>query len=116
MASRAKEAALPLPGDKKCLLPVGFIRVHSFSRALMARSGRNIGYVVDNLPSNRETCGTRLSVPTSSSFTPQASHTRKPCRNIGTNRQRSRASLRVSFVASINRSTSRLVRCFRSMP
>ena len=59
---------------------------------------------------NLATCKTRLSVPTWSSFMRHASDTRKPCRNIRNNRQRSRASFRLPLVASISRSTSRPVR------
>src|ERR1700687_5898457 len=38
-----------------------------------------------------------------------------PCRNIRSNKQRSRTSFLLPLVASINRSTSREVRCFRSL-
>src|SRR5271165_6173315 len=65
---------------------------------------------------NRATCNTRLSVSTWSSFIPQASDTHKPRRNIRSNRQRSRTSFLLPLVASINRSTFRMVRCFRSLP
>ena len=100
----------------KNALPVGFIRARSFSHALMARSSSpRSGCVVDNPPFNRATCSTRLSVSTWSSFIRQASDTRKPCRNIRSNRQRSRASFLLPLVASISRSTSRPVRCFRSL-
>src|SRR5580692_11066427 len=47
-------------------------------------------------------------------FHPAGPPTRKPCRNIRSNKQRSRTSFLLPLVASINRSTSRLVRCFRS--
>src|SRR5271166_2203116 len=100
----------------KNALPVGFIRARSFSHALIARSSsRRRGCVVDNPPFNRATCSTGLSVSTWSSFIRQASDTRKPCRNIRSNKQRSRASFLLPFVASINRSTSRPVRCFLSL-
>ena len=100
----------------KNALPVGFIRARSFSHALTARSSSpRSGCVVDRPPFNRATCKTRLSVSTWSSFNPQASDTRKPCRNMRSNRQRSRASFRLPLVASISRSTSRPVRCFRSL-
>ena len=46
---------------------------------------------------------------------PQASDTRKPCRNMRSNKHRSRISFLLPLVASINRSTSREVRCFRSL-
>jgi hypothetical protein len=46
----------------------------------------------------------------------QASDTRKPCRNIRSNKQRSRTSFLLPLVASINHSTSRLVKCFRLSP
>ena len=53
--------------------------------------------------------------PVSSYFIRQAYDTRKPCRNIRSNKQRSRTSFLLPLVASINRSISRLVRCFRSL-
>jgi len=100
----------------KNVLPVGFIRARSFSHAPMARSSSpRSGCVVDSPCFNRATCNTRLSVSTWSSFIRQASETRKPCRNIRSKRQRSRASFRLPLTASISRSTSRPVRCFRSV-
>src|SRR5271169_1212860 len=100
----------------KNALPVGFILARSFSHALTALSSSpRRGCVVDNPPFNRATCSTRLSVSTWSSVIRQASDTRKPCRNIRSNKQRSRTSFLLPLVASINRSTSRLVRCFRSL-
>ena len=100
----------------KNALPVGFILARSFSHALTARSSSpRRGCVVDSPPFNRATCNTRLSVSTWSSFIRQASDTRKPCRNIRSKRQRSRASFRLPLVASISRSTSRPVKCFRSL-
>ena len=109
---------LPLSLIKIVLMEEGgFIRARSLSHALMALNSvlRN-GCVVDKPPFNLATCNTRLSVSTWSSFIRQASDTRKPCRKIRSNKQRSRASLRLPFAVSINRSTSRLVRCFRSLP
>src|SRR5271166_6647004 len=100
----------------KNVLPVGFIRARSFNHeptALSSSSRR--GCVVDSPPFNRETCSTLLSVSTWSSFIRQASDTRKPCRNIRSNKQRSRTSFLLPLVASINRSTSRPVRCFLSL-
>src|SRR5260370_12412030 len=100
----------------KHALTVGFILARSFSHALTALSSSpRKGCVVDNPPFNRATCSTRLSVSTSSSFIRQASDTRKPCRNIRSNKQRSRTSFLLPLVASINRSTSRPVRGFRSL-
>src|SRR5271157_87945 len=100
----------------KNALPIGFIRARSLSHALIALSSSlRKGCVVANPPFNRATCNTRLSVSTWSSFMPQASDTRKPCRNIRSNKHRSRISFLPPFVASINRSTSREVRCFRSL-
>src|SRR5271165_4396805 len=100
----------------KNALVIGFIRARSFSHALTARSSSpRRGWVVDNPLFNRATCSTRLSVSTWSSFIRQASDTRNPCRNIRSNKQRSRTSFLLSLVASINRSTSREVRCFRSL-
>jgi len=97
-------------------LPVGFILARSFSHALTAlNSSPRRCCVVDKPLFNRATCSTRLSVSTWSSFIRQASDTRKPCRNIRSNKQRSRTSFLLPLVASINRSTSRLVRCFRSL-
>src|SRR5271165_249545 len=100
----------------KNALVIGFIRARSFSHALTARSSSpRRACVVDNPLFNRATCSTRLSVSTWSSFIRQASDTRNPCRNIRSNKQRSRTSFLLSLVASINRSTSREVRCFRSL-
>src|ERR1700680_167784 len=94
----------------------GFIRARSLSHALIVLSSslRN-GCVVDKPPFNLATCSTRLSVSTWSSFIRQASDTRKPCRKMRSSTQRSRTSFLLSFVASIRRSTSRLVTCFRSL-
>ena len=63
----------------------------------------------------RQVDGDMPQPPVSSYFIRQASDTRKPCRNIRSNKQRSRTSFLLPLVASINRSTSRLVRCFRSL-
>ena len=91
----------------------GFIRARSFSHAAMARSSSaRRDWVVERPRFNPATCSTRLSV---SSFNRQASVTRRPCRNIRSNKHRSRASLRLPFVASIIRSTLRPVRWFRSL-
>jgi len=100
----------------KKLLPAGFIRARSFSQAPIARSSSDrSGCVVDRPRFNRATCKTRLSLSTWSSLKRQASETLRPCRNIRSKRQRSRASFRLPLAASISRSTSRLVRCFRPL-
>jgi hypothetical protein len=48
-------------------------------------------------------------------FDPASFRDAQPCRNIRSNKHRSRTSFLLPLVASINRSTSRLVRCFRSL-
>jgi hypothetical protein len=102
----------------KNVLPIGFIRARCFSQAATATARSPLprsGCVVDSPPFNRATCSTRLSVSTWSSFNRQASDTRKPSRNIKSKRQRSRTSFRRPVVASMRRSTSRSVRCLRSV-
>ena len=72
-------------------------RFHPGTHALTALSSSlRRGCVVDKPSFNRATCNTRLSVSTWSRFN-------------------SRASFLLSLVTSINRSTSREVRCFRSL-
>jgi hypothetical protein len=73
-------------------------------RRTKGEAGRAKGYVVDNPPFNRATCSTRLSVSTWSSLIPQASETRKPCRNIRSNKHRSRTSFLLPLAASIESS------------
>jgi hypothetical protein len=48
-----------------------------------------------------------------SSCKAQASDTRKPCRNIMSNKQQLRASKRLPLVTAMSFSKSRPVRCFR---
>jgi hypothetical protein len=80
---------------RKNALRVGFILARSCSHALTALSSSpRSGCVVDSPAFNRDTCNTRLSVSTGSSFIRQASATRSPCRNISSNKQRSLASFR----------------------
>jgi len=94
-------------------LPSGFILARAASHALIARgSSPCSGWVVDSPPLSRATCKTELSVSTWSSVRPQASETRSPCRNISSNRQRSRASLRLPLTAARRCSNSRPVRYF----
>jgi hypothetical protein len=95
----------------KNVVPSGFIRARSFNHMPIARSSSpRKGWVVYSPPFNRRTCNTPLSVSTWSSFNPHASDTRKPCRNMRSNRQRSRASFLPPLTASIRCSTSCPVR------
>jgi hypothetical protein len=80
----------------KNALPVGFMRARSLSHARPpAARRRAVAASSIDPPFNRATCKTRLSVSTWSSFSRQASDTRRPCRNIRSNKQRSRASFRL---------------------
>jgi len=88
----------------------------TFFHALALSSSPRRSCVVDNPPFNRATCSTRLSVSTWSSFIRQASDTRKPCRNIRSNKQRSRARSCCPWSIQSTVQTSQLVRCFRSLP
>src|SRR5205823_6815886 len=63
----------------------------------------------------RATCSTRLLVSTWSSFIRQASDTRKPCRNIRSNKQWSRTSFLLPLGASIKPLNLREVMCFWSL-
>ena len=93
--------------------PTGRFHPDAFFQPSVDGSKFVAGCVVDNPPFNRATCSTRLCMSTWSSLIAQTSDTRRPCRNIRSKRQRSRTSFLLPFVASINRSTSRAVRCLR---
>jgi len=90
------------------VLPSGCIRSRSASHFLTAliSSPRN-GCVVESPFFRRRTCSVRPSRSRSATVKPSASDTRRPCRNIRSNRQRSRLAFRRPWAATISFSISR---------
>lgn len=97
----------------KNVSPVG-LHTGAFSEPapIALKLSRRSGCVVDSLPFNLTTA-TRSFAIHLMGFDTKGSETRKPCEREAYKRQRSRASFLRPFGASINRSSSRPVRCFR---
>lgn len=97
------------------VLPSGCICSRSADFFLTALiSSLRIGCVVDKLFFSRRTCSVRPSRSRSATVKLIASDTRNPCRNIRSNKHRSRVAFRLPWAATIRFSISRAVRCFRS--